>query len=62
MLNDPVKRAFYDKYGWQKLKEGEFAEGELKGGYRFGNNPDEIFENFFSQNNALAKTFEKETL
>lgn len=43
VLSDPIKRSFYDKHGWKKLKEGLFMEGELKGGYRFGNNPDEIF-------------------
>lgn len=40
VLSDPLKRSFYDKYGYVKLKEGLFAEGQLKGGYRFGNNPD----------------------
>jgi DnaJ family protein B protein 13 len=39
-LSDPLKRAFYDKYGFKKLKEGLFIDGELKGGYRFANNPD----------------------
>ena len=40
MLSDPIKRAFYDRHGYQKLKEGLFEEGQLKGGYRFGDNPD----------------------
>lgn len=44
MLSDPVKRSFFDKYGEEKLKEGFFTQGHLKGGYRFGGNPDEIFE------------------
>ena len=43
VLSDPLKRSFFDKYGWKKLKDGLFEQGELKGGYRFGNNPDEIF-------------------
>jgi hypothetical protein len=30
-----VKRAFYDKYDEEKLKEGLFSKGELKGGYKF---------------------------
>ena len=47
VLSDPVKRAYFDKYGYQGLKEGMYAEGSLKGGYRFGNNAEEIFENFF---------------
>jgi len=25
VLSDPVKRAFYDKYGEEKLKEGFFS-------------------------------------
>lgn len=40
VLSDPLKRTFYDKYGYHKLKEGLFSEGELKGGYRFADNPD----------------------
>lgn len=60
MLSNPVKRAFYDKYGWEKLREGLFAEGELKGGYRFANNPDEIFEKFFESHNAFSKIIDKE--
>jgi DnaJ family protein B protein 13 len=38
------KRAFYDKYGEEKLKEGYFTEGELKGGYQFKGDAFEIFE------------------
>ena len=34
----------------------------MKGGYRFGNNPDEIFEKFFHSNNAFAKVFDKEII
>ncbi len=62
VLSDPIKRSFYDKYGWEKLKEGLFADGQLKGGYRFGNNPDEIFDKFFQSNNAFAKVFDKEVV
>lgn len=54
VLSDPVKRAFYDKYGEEKLKEGFFSQGNLKGGYRFSGNPDEIFEKFFGTNNPFA--------
>lgn len=56
MLSDPIKRAFYDRYGYLKLKEGLFEEGQLKGGYRFADNPDEIFEQFFLKNNCLAQS------
>ena len=31
----------------------------MKGGYRFGNNPDEIFEKFFHSNNTFAQVFDK---
>lgn len=54
VLHDPVKRAFYDKYGEAKLKEGFFSQGNLKGGYRFGGNPEEIFEKFFGSSNPFA--------
>ena len=53
-----MKRAFYDKYGESRLKDGFFAQGELKGGYRFADNADEIFERFFADNNVLAKLFD----
>lgn len=62
VLSDPLKRAFFDKHGYLKLKEGLFSEGQLQGGYRFGDNPDEIFENFFQQNNALAQSIDSEMI
>jgi len=54
VLSDPVKRAFFDKYGEEMLKEGFFSDGELKGGYRFNGNPELIFEEFFGSNNAFG--------
>lgn len=62
MLSDPLKRAFYDRYGYLKLKEGLFSEGELKGGYRFADNPDEIFERFYHQHNPLAQSIDKDII
>lgn len=62
MLSDPLKRAFFDKHGWKKLKDGLFEDGELKGGYRFANNPDEIFEKFFLNNNIFGQSIEKKLL
>lgn len=60
VLSEPVKRAFYDKYGLEKLKEGLFEGGQLLGGYRFANNPDQIFDEFFrsseKQSNVLDLT------
>ena len=60
VLSDPTKRAFYDRYGYLKLKEGLFSDGQLKGGYRFADNPDEIFERFFHNNNLLAQSVDVE--
>lgn len=62
VLNDPLKRAFYDKYGYLKLKEGLFSDGKLQGGYRFADNPDEIFEKFFQENNVLAQSIDAEMI
>ena len=58
-----VKRTFYDKHNEEKLKEGFFANGsnychkivDLKGGYRFAGNPEEIFESFFGTSNPFAQ-------
>lgn len=58
VLSDPVRRAFYDKYGEEKLKEGLFSQGELKGGYRFANNPEEIFTKFYGEYNAFSQIFD----
>ncbi|CAD8052917.1 unnamed protein product [Paramecium primaurelia] len=55
VLSDPIKRTFYDKYGEEKLKEGFFANGNLKGGYSFAGNPEEIFEKFFGTSNPFAQ-------
>lgn len=48
------KRAFYDKYGEEQLKDGFIVDGNFRGGYRFGGNPEEIFEKFFGSNNPFA--------
>jgi len=39
VLSDPVKKAFVDLHGSQKLKEGFFVEGVLNGGYHYSNDP-----------------------
>lgn len=49
-----MKRAFYDKYGEEKLKAGFFCDGKLSGGYHFAGNPEEIFEKFFEKTNPYA--------
>jgi DnaJ-class molecular chaperone len=61
VLSDDFKRAFYDKYGETVLKEGFFSDGELKGGYHFKGNPEEIFENFFGTHNVYSALLEKDT-
>lgn len=61
VLSDEYKRAFYDKYGETILKEGYFSEGELKGGYHFKGNPEEIFESFFGTHNVYSALLEKDT-
>ncbi|EGR32271.1 hypothetical protein IMG5_090470 [Ichthyophthirius multifiliis] len=50
VLSDQVRRAFYDQFGEEKLKQGFFH----KGGYRFEKNPIEIFEKFYLENNPFA--------
>jgi DnaJ family protein B protein 13 len=49
-----MKRAFYDKYGEEKLKQGFFNDGKQCGGYHFSGNPEEIFEKFFEKTNPYA--------
>lgn len=55
-----MKRAFYDKYGEEKLKEGFFSDGKLSGGYHFSGNPEEIFEQFFAKTNPYAVLHDEE--
>ena len=58
VLSDPVKRAYFDKHGYEGLKEGLYAEGQLKGGYRFGNNAEEIFDNFFKDSKEMNRVLD----
>jgi DnaJ family protein B protein 13 len=60
VLGDPYKRAFYDKYGEEKLKDGFLVDGNFKGGYRFGGNPEQIFEKFFGSTNPFANLVDNE--
>ena len=43
VLSDPIKRAFFDKFGLEALKEGLYKDGKLIGGNKYGNNADSIF-------------------
>lgn len=58
VLSDPIKKAFFDKYGEEKLKNGFFSQGELKGGYRFQNNSYDIFNHFFNEQNPFSKIYD----
>lgn len=53
MLSDPVKRAYYDKHGLERLKESFYEEGGLKAGYRFADNPQDIFDSLFADKEAV---------
>ncbi len=59
VLSDPVKRAFYDKHGWRKLTHELYADAGLKGGYKFGNNSQEIFDIFFSSTKGLDHVLDR---
>jgi DnaJ homolog subfamily B member 13 len=58
VLSDPVKRAYFDKYGVEKLKQGFYEEGQLRGGYRFADNPHEIFDGFFRDQEVLGSVLD----
>ena len=57
VLSCPIKRAFFDKYGVEKLKQGFFLDGSIYGGYQYSSNPDAIFNSFFNENNPFSKLF-----
>jgi DnaJ homolog subfamily B member 13 len=57
VLSCPIKRAFYDKYGLEKLKEGFFLGGTIYGGYQYSSDPFAIFNNFFNENNPFSKLY-----
>lgn len=59
VLSDNRRKAFYDKYGQEKLKDGFFSDGEMKGGYHFAGNPEEIFEEFFGTSNIFSALLEE---
>lgn len=61
LMTPAKKRSFFDKFGEEKLKEGCFTEGELKGGYQFKGNPFEIFEDFFGTNNIFSAVLGKKS-
>jgi len=56
VLSDPEKRAIYDQYGYEGLRDGipDQAGGNNSGGYNYKQNAQEIFENFFGTSNPFA--------
>jgi DnaJ-class molecular chaperone len=56
VLSDREKRAIYDQYGEDGLKNGiPDGNGGMKGGYSFNNNAKEIFERFFGTDNPFSE-------
>jgi len=56
VLSDREKRAIYDQYGEEGLKNGiPDGNGGTRGGYSFNNNAKEIFERFFGTDNPFAE-------
>lgn len=55
VLSDQERRAVYDQYGYEGLKEGQpDGEGGFQGGYSYKQNAQEIFESFFGSKNPFA--------
>mmetsp|Transcript_12416 Transcript_12416/g.12505 ORF Transcript_12416/g.12505 Transcript_12416/m.12505 type:complete len:320 (+) Transcript_12416:81-1040(+) len=55
VLSDPERRAIYDQYGYEGLRDGVPGQsGASNGGYNYKQNAQEIFENFFGTLNPFA--------
>lgn len=55
VLSDMQKRAIYDQFGYEGLRDGvQNADGETTGAYSYKQNAQEIFENFFGTKNPFA--------
>jgi DnaJ-class molecular chaperone len=45
-----VKKAYYDRYGLDKLKNNLYEDGPITGGYKFDNDPERVYNEFFNSN------------
>lgn len=55
VLSDKERRAIYDQYGYEGLRDGVAdGAGGMRGGYSYKQNGQEIFENFFGTKNPFA--------
>jgi len=54
VLSDAEKRAVYDQFGYEGLRDGVADEKGDRNGYKYANNGFEIFSNFFGTENPFA--------
>lgn len=55
VLSDKERRAVYDQYGYEGLRDGVAdGAGGMRGGYTYKQNGQEIFESFFGTKNPFA--------
>lgn len=55
VLSDKHKKAIYDQYGYEALRDGiPDEQGGTQGGWSYKQNAREVFENFFGTSNPFA--------
>ena len=64
VLSDPNKKGIYDIYGKDGLYNGirDKKTGEIKGGYKYTGNADEIFEHFMNTTNPYGLIQDKDRM